>query len=123
MEFDREFWKENFFKSDETEDLFLSMEHESLTLEKKSKLEKNIKDDKSTKEKHISKERNFKEEREKIKKESEKSFREEKIKDLLIFFSFMKVKVKLLSHVQLFATLWTIAYQASLSMGFSRQEY
>ena len=27
------------------------------------------------------------------------------------------------SHVQLFATLWTIALQASLSMGFSRQEY
>ncbi|KAM9631612.1 ankyrin repeat domain-containing protein 12 isoform 1-T3 [Trichechus inunguis] len=81
VEFDREFWKENFFKSDETEDLFLSMEHETLTFEKKLKLEKNIKDDKSTKEKHISKERTFKEEREKIKKESEKSFREEK-KDL-----------------------------------------
>ena len=28
-----------------------------------------------------------------------------------------------LSHVQLFATLWTIACQAPLSMGFSRQEY
>ena len=27
------------------------------------------------------------------------------------------------SHVQLFATLWTIACQALLSMGFSRQEY
>ena len=27
------------------------------------------------------------------------------------------------SHVQLFATLWTVACQASLSMGFSRQEY
>ena len=27
------------------------------------------------------------------------------------------------SHVQLFATLWTIARQAPLSMGFSRQEY
>ena len=27
------------------------------------------------------------------------------------------------SHVQLFATLWTTAYQVSLSMGFSRQEY
>ena len=26
------------------------------------------------------------------------------------------------SHVQLFATLWTVAFQA-LSMGFSRQEY
>lgn len=81
VEFDREFWKENFFKSDETEDLFLNMEHESLTLERKSKLEKNTKDDKSTKEKHVSKERNFKEEREKVKKEGEKSFREEKIKD------------------------------------------
>ncbi|XP_072805351.1 ankyrin repeat domain-containing protein 12 isoform X1 [Vicugna pacos] len=80
VEFDREFWKENFFKSDETEDLFLNMEHEALTLEKKSKLEKNIKDDKSTKEKHAAKERSFKEEREKIK--SEKSFREEKVKDL-----------------------------------------
>ena len=33
------------------------------------------------------------------------------------------MKVKSLSHVQLFATLWTVAYQASLSMGFSRQEY
>ena len=27
------------------------------------------------------------------------------------------------SHVRLFAILWTIAHQASLSMGFSRQEY
>ena len=27
------------------------------------------------------------------------------------------------SHVQLFTTLWTVAYQTSLSMGFSRQEY
>ena len=33
------------------------------------------------------------------------------------------VKVKSLSHVQLFATLWTVAYQAPLSLGFSRQEY
>ena len=31
--------------------------------------------------------------------------------------------VKLLSHVQLFETWWTVAYQAPLSMGFSRQEY
>ena len=35
----------------------------------------------------------------------------------------MKVKVKLLSHIQLFATPWTVAYQAFQSMGFSRQEY
>ena len=34
-----------------------------------------------------------------------------------------KVKVKSLSRVQLFATPWTVAYQASPSMGFSRQEY
>ena len=27
------------------------------------------------------------------------------------------------SHVQLFATPWTVAYQAPLSMGFSRKEY
>ena len=34
-----------------------------------------------------------------------------------------KVKVKLLSHVQLLVTPGTAAYQAPLSMGFSRQEY
>ena len=34
-----------------------------------------------------------------------------------------KVKVKSFSHVQLFATPWTVAYEASLSMGFPRQEY
>ena len=34
-----------------------------------------------------------------------------------------KVKVKSLSRVRLFATLWTVAYQAPLSMEFSRQEY
>ena len=34
-----------------------------------------------------------------------------------------KVKVKSLSRLWLFATPWTAAYQAPLSMGFSRQEY
>ena len=29
----------------------------------------------------------------------------------------------LFSHVQLFATPWTVAHQAPPSMGFSRQEY
>ena len=33
------------------------------------------------------------------------------------------VCVKSLSHVQLFATPWTVAFQASPSMGFPRQEY
>ena len=31
--------------------------------------------------------------------------------------------MKSLSHVRLFATPWTVARQAPLSMGFSRQEY
>ena len=31
--------------------------------------------------------------------------------------------VKLLSRVRLFATPWTVTYHASLSVGFSRQEY
>ena len=34
-----------------------------------------------------------------------------------------KVKLKSLSHFQLFATPWTAAYPAPPSMGFSRQEY
>ena len=33
------------------------------------------------------------------------------------------MKVKSLSRVQLFATPWTVAYQAPPSMGFFRQEY
>ena len=35
----------------------------------------------------------------------------------------VKVKVKSLSRVWLFVTLWTVAYQAPQSMEFSRQEY
>ena len=35
----------------------------------------------------------------------------------------MKVKVKSPHCVRLFATLWTVAFQAPPSMGFSRQEY
>ena len=35
----------------------------------------------------------------------------------------MKVNMKSLSHVQLFATPWTVAYQAPQSMEFSKQEY
>ena len=33
----------------------------------------------------------------------------------------LQVKVKSLSRVRLFATPWAVAYQAPLSMGFSRQ--
>ena len=35
----------------------------------------------------------------------------------------LSVRVCLLSHVQLFVTLWTVARQASLSMEFSWKEY
>ena len=34
-----------------------------------------------------------------------------------------KVKVKSLSCIRIFVTPWTVAYQAPLSMGFSREEY
>ena len=35
----------------------------------------------------------------------------------------LKVKLKSLSHIQLFATLWTVAHQAPPPVVFSRQEY
>ena len=35
----------------------------------------------------------------------------------------MESEVKSLSRIQLFVTLWTVAYQAPPSMEFSRQEY
>ena len=38
-------------------------------------------------------------------------------------FSIQGEEVKSLSHVRLFATPWTVAYQAPLSTGFSKQEY
>ena len=44
-------------------------------------------------------------------------------KKIHLKYKISKVKVKSLSCVLLFATSWTIAYQAPLSMGFSRQEY
>ena len=46
-------------------------------------------------------------------------------KDHGCFFLYftLKVKVKSLSCVRLFATPWTVAHQAPLSIGFSRQEY
>ena len=42
---------------------------------------------------------------------------------LKLMYDHEKVKVKSVSCVQLFLTLWTVAHQASPSMGFSRQEY
>ena len=42
---------------------------------------------------------------------------------MLKCWRFPQLKVKSLGRVRLFATLWTVARQALLSMGFSRQEY
>ena len=44
-------------------------------------------------------------------------------KGQICHLSSVKVKVKSLSHVRLSVTPWTVAYQVSPSMGFSRQEY
>ena len=43
--------------------------------------------------------------------------------DLATSLSVQFSSVQSLSRVQLFATLWTVAYQAPPSMGFSRSEY
>ena len=45
------------------------------------------------------------------------------LKKINVVYLSVKVKVKVLSHVRLFVTPWTVAYQAPPSMGFSRQEY
>ena len=41
----------------------------------------------------------------------------------VLFNSQVEWKVESLSRVRLFATPWTVAHQAPLSMGFSKQEY
>ena len=42
---------------------------------------------------------------------------------LLLSSIFSSIRVKILSHVWLFETPWTVAYQAPLSTGLFRQEY
>ena len=46
-----------------------------------------------------------------------------KLVDLTLSIIYFKEKVKSLSCIRLFATLWTVARQASPSMGFCQQEY
>ena len=45
------------------------------------------------------------------------------IYNIFIYSVFKGMCVCALSHVQLFVTLWTVAHQAPLSMGFSRRKY
>ena len=41
----------------------------------------------------------------------------------MILLQAVVVAVLSLGHIQLFATPWTVAHQAPLSTGFSKQEY
>lgn len=87
LEFDREFWKENFFKSDETDDsLPVKKEGEDNSSLQKTSDSSPVKDERNTKEKHSSsKEKRLREDREKdkaVKRErKEAAGKEEKVKD------------------------------------------
>ncbi|XP_037538310.1 ankyrin repeat domain-containing protein 12 isoform X2 [Nematolebias whitei] len=87
LEFDREFWKENFFKSDEADELLgVKKEGEDVSLLQKAADSSPVKDERSSKEKHSSsKEKRPREEREKeraVKKErKEAAGKEEKVRD------------------------------------------
>ena len=42
---------------------------------------------------------------------------------IFVLSKHLKVKVKLLSRVRIFAALWTVACRAPLSVGFARPEH
>ena len=54
---------------------------------------------------------------------TEQGSRGRNYKRQISFLFWIGVSMCTLSHVQFFATPWTVAHQASLSMGFSKQEY
>ncbi|XP_069813870.1 ankyrin repeat domain-containing protein 12 isoform X2 [Dendropsophus ebraccatus] len=82
IEFDREFWKENFFKSDENDDEFLSMEPKSTSVEKKNKLEKTPIRDERAQETHDNKDISKDDPEETTKKEKDSSIFLEKEADV-----------------------------------------
>ena len=41
----------------------------------------------------------------------------------ILYSTYDTMCIKLLNHARLFVALWTVARQAPLSMGFSRQEH
>ena len=51
------------------------------------------------------------------------NLKKNKVEGLILKYIKTLLKVKLLSRVGLFATPWTVAYQALPFMGFSRQRY
>ena len=55
--------------------------------------------------------------------EENRKIYEDYLSNISFFSDTLSRCVQSLSHVQLLETKWTLALQASLSMGFSRQEY